>query len=373
MRFLFYNSVHISYSSGPEVWIMEVLPRLVTEGHSVTLLMTRYKQTPLGSEFKNTLASAGVRVVELPYCRIPLSGSAIPLRIPRVVLEKHDFIYFFNGYAFQDLIAFCFGKLARASIVYGMHAPASTTYWAHNLYQRVMSRLLIAKAYYVHVLNSKDLEIYTTINPNTGVVPYGVDHRYFHPRTPVPVTAVPSLVTITYVGRLDPQKNIPLMLRVMGLILDKYDSVVFNIAGDGEMLTDVLEFVSGHSNCKYLGRLGKQDIGDLLRSSQAFITLSRFETFCVAILEAAASGCAVITTPTYGMATDYDFRFTIVPADSPVRTIVSAIEEVIELVVKDPRSYITQVNANSLHASLFTWDHVVQALVEVCERGFPDY
>lgn len=98
---------------------------------------------------------------------------------------------------------------------------------------------------------------------------------------------------VTTIGRLNPQKNIGLLIRSVAKVPD----VKLLIVGDGE-LREGLEKLSRNLNISdrvlFLG--SRNDIPVILASSDCFVLTSNFEGLGIVILEAMASSLPIITT-----------------------------------------------------------------------------
>lgn len=368
MKIAFYNPTHISFFSGPEVWLMNILPLLVEKGHEVTLFTTR-QQKQLGERAKaiQTLRSKGVEVCELFSVPIPFSGSHIPFLLSPKIIKKQDYIYFFNGYAFQDLVVLILSLLMRAKLIYSLHAPLYTSNLMHNIYQKHLAMRVLKKSNQVHVLNKQDLYNLQGIHSNIFLIPSGVNSNFFDARRYLFSKNESDKLKIIFLGRLSPQKDILKLLRVMDKVLQNEDRIEFTIAGDGEYRNQVVEFAEKRENVTYVSHVSHDDILTLLSSQDIFINLSLYETFCTAILEAVAAGCWVMATPTAGMATDYNFSFTHLGFDSPETAIASSITDLSVIYFDDYFRFAEIALSNLEKSKAFTWENIVMKLEKSLE------
>ena len=110
---------------------------------------------------------------------------------------------------------------------------------------------------------------------------------------------------IIFVGRLNYQKNLPLLIKSIAE-LKKYDKSFKNIKvailGDGEKkqeLKDLIKKLNLEKNFIFLGKTkNKQKIYKELKSAKIFTLPSILEGFPLTIIEANAAGLPVITTKT---------------------------------------------------------------------------
>jgi len=142
---------------------------------------------------------------------------------------------------------------------------------------------------------------------NTRVWTRGVDHGRFNPSfrsraLRAQLGAADGTVLVAYVGRLAPEKGIDVALDGMRLLLARHPGrVVFALAGDGP----------AESRCRraappgtvFLGKLSGQALSEFYASADIFVFPSLTETFGNVVLEAMASGLALVA-PDRGATTE---------------------------------------------------------------------
>lgn len=101
-------------------------------------------------------------------------------------------------------------------------------------------------------------------------------------------------IIIANVGRLSEQKDQQTLLRAM-----KEVDATLVIAGDGELRADLVQLAENLNVAKkviFLGEIPGDHIGLLLRAADIFAFSSRWETFGLALVEAAASELPLVVT-----------------------------------------------------------------------------
>ena len=140
-----------------------------------------------------------------------------------------------------------------------------------------------------------------------AAVSNGVDLSAFRPGKATSLIyrkyGIPEGIPIVlYVGRVDPEKKVGLVLRAFEKFLknNKLDSLsrtCLVIVGDGVDRTR-LEQMAGSSDysdqIKFLGRVVGEDLGEIYRMGTVFVTASEVETQGIVLIEAAASGLPLI-------------------------------------------------------------------------------
>lgn len=105
-----------------------------------------------------------------------------------------------------------------------------------------------------------------------------------------------DLPIVTFVGRLDAEKHIPVLIKAFKQVLDSTPAHLL-IVGDGGEISNLKLFVSDlniRSNVTFTGRVDEEDKRDLHRMGTVFAMPSPMELQSIATLEAMASGMPVV-------------------------------------------------------------------------------
>lgn len=106
-----------------------------------------------------------------------------------------------------------------------------------------------------------------------------------------------SCPTITYAGRLGPEKNIEILLRAVAALRDRGVAAGLAIAGHGShepILRALAKELRIDPNTTFFGTLPQDELARLLRISDAFAIMSTSETQSMVLLQAMASGIPVV-------------------------------------------------------------------------------
>lgn len=112
----------------------------------------------------------------------------------------------------------------------------------------------------------------------------------------------PTVITLLAVGRFNEQKDYPNLLKAIALVVQQYPNIHLNIAGDGELRSDIetlIEQLQLSDNVTLLGR--RNDIPMLMQQSDFFILPSKYEGFGLVVAEAMACGTFAIATDCGGV------------------------------------------------------------------------
>lgn len=138
------------------------------------------------------------------------------------------------------------------------------------------------------------------------VIPCGIDAKLFNP-------GVPSLVKndsapmILYVGRINEQKGLDILLRAFQLILKEHPDTLLIIigscdqAGYWKRLQKYLIMLK--DRVKFLGNVSSSQLVHYYRSSRLVVFPSRYESFGMVVIEAMGCGTPVVGT-SVGAVTD---------------------------------------------------------------------
>lgn len=135
-----------------------------------------------------------------------------------------------------------------------------------------------------------------------STIPNAVDTTRF---TPDP-SRRPSgnRVNIVIVSRLVYRKGIDLLVLMIPILCERLEHVHFIIGGDGPKLLQIEEMRERyllHDRVELLGAVQHSEVRDVLVRGHVFLNCSLTESFCIALLEAAACGLFVVSTKVGGV------------------------------------------------------------------------
>lgn len=113
-----------------------------------------------------------------------------------------------------------------------------------------------------------------------------------------------SYVSILYLGRLKPYKNVDVALKAFAEIIKIKKDAIFYIAGVGESLDQLRDLANSlgiSDSVKFLGRVSDSEKSDLLSSCWVMLQPSMIEGWGITVIEANASGTPVIASNVNGL------------------------------------------------------------------------
>jgi len=128
------------------------------------------------------------------------------------------------------------------------------------------------------------------------VIHNGVDLSRFSPRDPARDRGNGAGPTIITVGRLVPQKDIPLFLEAAALLLQDHPAARFMVVGEGPLGSELRARALALGVAESVSFLGERpDIPDLMRRADVFWLTSAWEGLPNVLLEAQASALPIVT------------------------------------------------------------------------------
>lgn len=129
------------------------------------------------------------------------------------------------------------------------------------------------------------------------VVHNGIDLAQFPPAKPSEKNG-----SVLFVGTLQPRKNLDNLIRAYALVAGKIDGDLVIVGGSGWKTSPLAKLIEGldeavRKRIVFKGYIAGDELARLYRKAAVFALPSLHEGFCLPILEAMASGTAVLTAP----------------------------------------------------------------------------
>lgn len=106
-----------------------------------------------------------------------------------------------------------------------------------------------------------------------------------------------NVPTAVYVGRMDPEKKVGLVVDAFSKVLEKLPEAQLVVVGDGVdrlRIEQVVKKLGINDSVRILGRVLQPDLYELYRVGDVFATASEIETQGIVLIEAAATGLPLI-------------------------------------------------------------------------------
>jgi glycosyltransferase involved in cell wall biosynthesis len=181
----------------------------------------------------------------------------------------------------------------------GLLGSDSDSVWRHlGPIYRALERGVFAKARSVAIFNETDAERIRKVRPDVRVCKTWFDPELFHYQPKASSPASPdSALTISWVGRMDAQKDPILAIRTVAA-LGAFAKVQLVMMGSGALEPDVKKLVEelGLSNVELTGAIPRSQVADRVRHSDVMLMTSHYEGSPTVLIEAGAVGTPVVAT-----------------------------------------------------------------------------
>jgi glycosyltransferase involved in cell wall biosynthesis len=300
-------------SSAQNVWIASQ-----RAGVQVSVAVTM-EAPPLPSEMAplGKLRQHDIRLRIFPYARWPARlsrrwGISLPLAVWLLKeARNYDVVHLHSAWMFSSLAGLLAAKLAGTRVVLMPHESITrfdvakgTMFksWAKRVIKLAYSRFLDA------IVFSSELELRDSVVP--GMRPRAValhhpvydDLRFSPPTRARKIT--PGRLTVGYLGRLDPKKNIELLLTAVSQLPD---TVALRIAGDGspryrEQLHRLAERLGLADRVEWIGFIGAEEREPFFGTIDVLAMPSTYECFGMVAAEAIIHRVPSVVTTVSGIA-----------------------------------------------------------------------
>ena len=204
----------------------------------------------------------------------------------------------------------------------------------------------------------------------TTLIPMGVNIAHFRPRKVAPTPEFKDKKIILFVGRLSDQKGVQYLIEALPAIQKKHKNSILLIIGDGPYKPTLEEVAYGNKvsdTIKFLGALSQEEIAYYYNLCDVFVlpALSNetgTEALGLALLEAMASGCAVVGTNVGGIpsAVQNGKNGLLVEQKDP-----EALSKAIDTLLSHPiKANLLGRNAASSVQSKYSWESISKRFLE---------
>ena len=181
-------------------------------------------------------------------------------------------------------------------------------YFLPNFLFRFIGKIIIKNSNQVFCISptyrDKVLSVFPDI-PNTKfeVLPNGIDPYWSKNQKKESKKIDKNVINILFVGRLDQNKNLQLLLKFMKTYNDRV--YILTIAGENVLNYDFAKIersLPGSNRVVFLGHIDKiQNLLNVYRNNDVFVLLSYRETFGVSYIESLSQGLPIIYTENEGI------------------------------------------------------------------------
>jgi len=165
------------------------------------------------------------------------------------------------------------------------------------------------------------------------------------------------------VGRLSATKRLPLLIDAISMLRDQGAKVRLTVVGGGSLESQLHRLVSEKGlgeAVTLLGRQGMEDMPDVYRQHDLYVSASAQEGMSNAMLEAMASGLPIVTTRCEGVDELISNNGVVVEGSAP-----AALAQAIRELVANPRRCQAMSLAARRRAEQLSWDVVAESYLQL--------
>lgn len=262
---------------GGEVWVKNTIRQLdkkTYEPHVALISGTTDK-------FRNELLNLGVIIEDL-------SGYKQRDKALRCLVEGENYsiIHFYNSFGVYKVLEGAWKDGYRCRIIETVHSD-----FAWNDSMTKISKRGEHVLAHIAISNQMGRKLLKTGNRNVLVVPQTIDWGKFkYKRDKSVLEDINTEFVVGFVGRLSPEKNIPLIIECA----KKLPVCSFVVVGDGPQKEVLKKYADGLKNIHFVG--SKDNVEDYYSAFDVLLVPSTMEGLPLVILEAMCCGTPVIAS-----------------------------------------------------------------------------
>jgi glycosyltransferase involved in cell wall biosynthesis len=212
----------------------------------------------------------------------------------------------------EQIVPFILTGKKNATLVCSMHGPSRTAVYRNKgrivgtIYSMLeLCGLIVSDS--IIFTDSRTRKMYVErlpwLSAKSEVIPGGVSSIFFERKNENKIDLTRFGLNerdkvICYIGRLEKEKNVDLIIRAFSRIIESKNCYKLAIAGDGSLRQNLEQLVKELrliGKALFLGQLSRNDIKDLLGRSEVLILASTWEGSPLVVREALASGAKVVS------------------------------------------------------------------------------
>ena len=227
--------------------------------------------------------------------------------------SKSDLIVLHQIYTFSTLLGYGFAK--RYHIPFAVQPHGSLTHYHESdskLIKVIAKKLMISKilreavAIIVTCKSERD-DLDISLQPKTWNLRYGAIITEQSGQVDLPIVNARGNDRIMFSGRFDKKKNLPLLLKAMPEIVERYPNLILDIAGSGSAkeiryLKSLIESLSLAKNIEFHGWINETEMKALFSSTRLLVLPSENENFALVVSEALSAGVPCVVSKFVGTA-----------------------------------------------------------------------
>jgi len=300
----------INFVAGCFVSTIRFAERLSKKGNKVILISSRYPGTAEIEKYK------GMKLYRLSAFPVPKSKKKLYFAYPHpnaiqniLKKEKIDVLHFMVPTPLSISAVSAAKKLGIKVVGHSHTQPENWAVYLPKIFEMTKGTLIeLSYDYIIKLFERSDAVICPSrfaekmlltrgLKRKTYVISNGVDTKKFRKKDSSDCLKKyrlsPGKKKMLFVGRLDPEKNIPVLIHAMKYIERKFSDFEVCIVGAGTMqreLEGLAKALNVHDKVKFLGRVTDKELVGIYNMCDIFVLPSLVELEGMVVLEAMSCG-----------------------------------------------------------------------------------
>jgi glycosyltransferase involved in cell wall biosynthesis len=365
-----YDAIYPWVKGGGEIRIYELGKRLVSRGHDVHLFGVKWWNGSDVIEYEGMILHGVCKKMTLYVNDKRSIYEAIIFSINLIsplMEEKFDII---------DVTSFPFFSCFSTKLVSMINGTKMVITW-HEVWGDYWYKYLGKSGFFgktveymvsrlghmsitVSSMTANNLELLGVDSEEIRIIPNGVDLRRISNIKPFDIKC-----DMIFVGRLIKEKNIDILLKTVGLVRNKFPSIVCHIVGNGPEKGKLVDLVVEYgliSKVLFFNSMEHDEVIARIKSSKMLILPSSREGFGIVVMEAFACGIPVITVKEErNAASELVDEGTGIVIDLDAREMSNAINKLMDM-TDETREKMSKSAIEK--ASAYDWEVIVGQLID---------
>ena len=228
-------------------------------------------------------------------------------------LSKPDLIVLHQIYTFSTLLGYMYAKKNRIPYVVKPHGSLTKYHESDSKLIKTLAKwFLISKILreadaIIVTCKSERADLIASLKPKAHQLEYGAVVSWPQDEAVRRQPRGNQNKRIVFSGRFDKKKNLPLVIKAMPQILDKYPDLILDIAGSGtanevRILQNLISTLELDSNVQFHGWIDSSKMQEIFAAARLLVLPSENENFAIVVAEALSAGVPCVVSKFVGTA-----------------------------------------------------------------------
>ena len=228
-------------------------------------------------------------------------------------LSKPDLIVLHQIYTFSTLLGYMYAKKNRIPYVVKPHGSLTKYHESDSKLIKTLAKwFLISKILreadaIIVTCKSERADLIASLKPKAHQLEYGAVVSWPQDEAVRRQPRGNQNKRIVFSGRFDKKKNLPLVIKAMPQILDKYPDIILDIAGSGtanevRILQNLISTLELESNVQFHGWIDSSKMQEIFAAARLLVLPSENENFAIVVAEALSAGVPCVVSKFVGTA-----------------------------------------------------------------------